>query len=480
MSHGFHFIRVILFARRRVTRVLLLSHACGASCALGVRTMDAFEVPGPGISFAGRYEIQRVLGEGDRKRTCLARDTKMDRLVAISFVKPEAARRDPAGTEREAKVLGRIGSNANIVSLYDYDIEESSAVQYMVFQYLGGGTLAEYLARSGPMQLGQVLRLGRQLCRGLHHLHARGLVHRDVSPDNVWLDERHAAHLGDFDSAIPVSGYAGKRPITTKSFAAPEELSGGPLDVRTDLYSLGAVLVAAATGARGPRDAEIADLVRLGFPSAFGDLMAELLADSPADRPASAEEVLARLDEIRTLSDISGLIAAGESEKVEFKSSLHHPHGPPSPQLQKQVDQGKLQPAQIRKLLNKAVTKTIAAFLNSVGGTLLIGIDDAGAALGIEPDFAYCQTGKQHSDGWLLSLRNVIDNALGPEIWNAVRVSLVSYSGKTVAVIRCPARDTQTWHAEGGSESFYMRAGNATEKLEGRALVQYVTEHWPG
>lgn len=437
--------------------------------------MDSIGEPRPGDVFAHRYELQRLLGEGDRKRTYLARDTKLDRLVAISIVKPEAASRDPAGTEREAKVLGRIGSNANVVSLYDYDIDANSAVQYMVFQYLSGGTLAEFLSRSGPMQLDQVLRLGRQLCRGLHHLHARGLVHRDVSPDNIWLDEHQAAHLGDFDSAIPVADYTGDRPITTNSFASPEERAGGPLDVRADLYSLGAVLVAAATGIRGSREAAM-DTVRRGrpdLPSAFGDLMVDLLADSPAGRPASAEDVLGRLDEIRSLSDISGLIAAGESEKVEFKSSLHHPYGPPPPGV-------RLQPAQIRKELNKAVTKTIAAFLNSAGGTLLIGVGDAGTVLGIDPDFPYCKKDKQDADGWLLSLRVVIDNALGADIWNTIRVSLVTCEGKIVAVIRCPARDTQTWHAEDGkSEAFYIRAGNATEKLEGRALLRYVTEHWP-
>ena len=71
-----------------------------------------------GAVFAGRYVVQRRLGEGDRKRTYLARDTKLDRHVAISLVKPEAVLADPEGTEREAKVLGRIGSHPNVVSLF--------------------------------------------------------------------------------------------------------------------------------------------------------------------------------------------------------------------------------------------------------------------------------------------------------------------------------------------------------------------------
>ncbi len=137
-----------------------------------------------GDIFAGQYEVQRLLGEGDRKRTYLARDTKMDRYVALSLIKPEAARTDPEGTEREARVLGRIGSNANIVSLYNYEINREGSVQYMVFQYLGGGTLTEYLQAAGQLSLDKILRLGRQLCRGLSHLHKGGLIHRDVSPDN--------------------------------------------------------------------------------------------------------------------------------------------------------------------------------------------------------------------------------------------------------------------------------------------------------
>jgi serine/threonine protein kinase len=78
---------------------------------------------------AGRYEIQHLPGEGDRKRTYLARDTKMARLVALSVVKPEAVAADPHGTEREAKVLGRIGSHDNVVSLYDYEINADGSAQ---------------------------------------------------------------------------------------------------------------------------------------------------------------------------------------------------------------------------------------------------------------------------------------------------------------------------------------------------------------
>ena len=437
----------------------------------------------PGEVFAGRYEIQRPLGEGDRKRTYLARDTKMDRLVAVSLVKPEGVLSDPAGTEREAKVLGRIGEHDNIVSLYNYEIDSDGSVQYMVFEYLSGGTLAEYLRKAGQRSLGEVLRLGRQLCRGLAHLHGRGLIHRDVSPVNVWLDERHVAHLGDFDSAIPAAGPGDLRPITTNSFAAPEEREGGPLDARSDLYALGGVLYVAATGGRSPGEIGLLRAQRPDLPSAFGDLVAELLSESSDDRPADAETVLERLNEIRHVSNVGALIAAGESDTVELKSSLHHPNGPLPLDLRSRLEQGKLQPVQVRKemqkRLNKEVTETIAAFLNTSGGTLLIGVDDAGTTFGIGPDFEYCQKEKQDADGWMLSLKTVITNALGADVWSAIRVSLVPHGEKMVAVIICPRRASQTWHYEDGGESFCIRTGNATAELKGRRLVGYISEHWP-
>ena len=432
--------------------------------------------------FAGRYEVQRLLGEGDRKRTYLAYDTKLDGLVALSLVKPEAIASDPQGTEREARVLGRIGRHPNIVSLYDYEIGRDGSAQYIVFQYLGGGTLTEHLRQAGEQSLDDILRLGRQLSRGLSHLHNRGLIHRDVSPDNVWLDERHAAHLGDFDSAITVAGTDTLRPITTGSFAAPEEIEGKSLDVRADLFSLGGVLYVAATGERRPGDLALLRARRPDLPSAFGDLVASLLSASPEARLPDAETVLQRLDEVRHASNIDALIAAGESNIMEFKSSLHHQYGPLPEDLQKKVDYQKMPLAQARKevqkRLNTEVTKTIAAFLNTGGGTLLVGVDDSGAVLGIEPDFGYCQRGKQNADGWLLSMKQVVINALGPEVWSAVQVSPISQDQKTVAVVHCPARTSETWHDVDG-DRFYIRASNATEELTGPGLVRYIRERWP-
>ncbi len=436
----------------------------------------------PGDVFAGRYVVQRLLGEGDRKRTYLARDTKMGRLVALSLVKPEAVPLDPDGTVREAKVLGRIGRNDNIVSIYEYNMDDT--VQYMVFEYLGGGTLAEHLRGMGRLSLNDILRIGRQLGRGLAHLHKRGLIHRDVSPDNVWLDERHEAHLGDFDSAIPVTGADERPPPTTNSFASPEERKGERLDVRSDLYSLGGVLYVAATGADRPGDPKLLRSERPDLPSVFENLVASLLSESPDDRPPDAESVLRLLNEVRHASNIDALIAAGESETIEFKSSLHHPYEPLPPEVKEKIKLGKLSAAQVQKDvhkgLRKAITKTIAALLNTSGGTLLIGVDDSGEPVGIGADFLYLKQGKQHADGWFLSLQETIINALGDEVWGAIHVSLVHHRQETVTVVHCPRRTHETWHYEDATERFYIRASNGTRELTGSSLVTYIRERWPG
>lgn len=208
----------------------------------------------PGDIVADRYKVQELIREGDRKRTYLGRDTKIGRPVALSVVRPEAIPSDPEGTEREAKVLGRIGSHDYIVSVYDYHVGAEHTLQYTIFEYLAGGTLADVVRDDGPFAVQDLLRLGRQLCRGLAHLHRTGVLHRDVAPKNILFDERRVAHLGDFDSAVSLDDPGGFRPVTTNSFGAPEELKGGPLDVRSDLYSLGGVLYVAAMGTERVRD----------------------------------------------------------------------------------------------------------------------------------------------------------------------------------------------------------------------------------
>ena len=407
----------------------------------------------------------------------------MDREVALSFVKPDAMLLDPEGTEREAKVLGRIGIHDNVVSLFDYEISPDGLAQYMVFEYLRGGTLAEHLKAHGPLPPSQLLRLGRQLCRGLAHLHGSGLIHRDVSPANIWLDDRDVAHLGDFDSAVMENADPSNLPITTGAFASPEELNGEPLDVRADLYSLGGVLHVAATGKPYPGDGRLLER-RADLPASFANLVLRMLSPLPSGRPSGAAEVLAELRAVEHGPEVDVLLAAEESNTVERKASLHHLYGPLPPEIAGRVEVGKLSAKQAenqaRDGIQKAVTKTIAAFLNSHGGTLIVGVTDTGDVVGIEPDFPYVEKQKQNADGWLLSFRNIVVAALDADVSSLINVELVRKDDHLIAIVRVPARSVETWHKEKLplSEQFYVRGANSTEPLAGPALIRYIREHF--
>ena len=432
-----------------------------------------------GDVFQERYEVRGELGFGDRKRTYLAFDTKMDREVALSVVRPDADPSDPEATEREAKVLGRIGSNDNIVSLYDYEV--GTTPEYMVFEYLSGGTLAERLQATGPQPLDAVLRLGRQVGRGLAHLHAQGLIHRDISPANIWLDGRGEAHLGDFDSAVGLDDVEVRLPLTTNAFAAPEEAAGGPLDVRSDLFSLGGVLYCLATGTERVESMELLSR-RTDLPTSYGDLVEALLEKDPDSRPESAEDVLDSLAAIRQASNLGALLRQDESNELEFKASLYHLYGPLPESYQKRLEQPDwtLERCEnaLREDVQRGAAKSIAAFLNTNGGTLVIGVSDRDhEVLGIETDYDYLTMGKD-ADGWLQQFQQLISSTLQAETWNSIRVALVQHRGATVAVVSCPRRDVDTWFGRPGKEVFFIRGPNGTEELTGPGLVKFVREHW--
>jgi Protein kinase domain len=291
-----------------------------------------------GHVFAGRYRIKRFLGEGDRKRTYLADDTVFPREVALALIKPGAALSDPEGTRREAEALALAGRNDNVVTFHDSGTAEGT--EYLVFDYLSGGTLRKYLAEQAEagkqLPVEEVMRLGRRLARALAFVHELGLIHRDVAPGNVWLDERHLAHLGDFDSAVARD--AALRPAalppTTEAYTAPEQLRG-TFDERSDLYSLGAVLYEALTGQRPKRVSRAAIAKRLtasrpDVPRSLRDTVSSLLAESPDERPGSAEEVLEALKPARVYRKVGeGLVPWADTLPFPLASILWHWEGEP-------------------------------------------------------------------------------------------------------------------------------------------------------
>ena len=155
-------------------------------------------------SFAnGRYQVNRFLGEGGKKKVYLAHDTLLDREVAFALIKTEGL--DEAGRsriQREAQAMGRLGSHQHIVTVFDLGQEQDQP--YMVTELMGGGDV-EGVIKDAPdhrLPLDRAISIARETCQGLEFAHGRGIVHRDLKPGNIWLTQDGTAKIGDFGLAV--------------------------------------------------------------------------------------------------------------------------------------------------------------------------------------------------------------------------------------------------------------------------------------
>ena len=176
---------------------------------------------------AERYLVQRLLGRGGAKEVWLAHDLALDRPVALARVHGGGDARERL--RREARLTARLGGHRHIVTVHD--VFEHDGAPWLVARYMSGGSLADRLARApgGRLALDEALRIAREVADALAHAHAHGIVHRDVKPDNVWLDAEGEAALGDFGVAsAPELGAPEAAPVGTPLYMAPEQAAGGP------------------------------------------------------------------------------------------------------------------------------------------------------------------------------------------------------------------------------------------------------------
>lgn len=198
-------------------------------------------------SFAsGRYRVERPLGEGGRKDVYLARDTRLDRNVVVSWIKASAlAEGERERLQREVHALARLGGHPHVVTILDAGEEEGRP--YLVTEFMAGESVALWLEQRPDKRLPtkEALRVAGQIAEALAHAHREGILHRDLKPANVWLDEKGNVKLGDFGLALFLD-----RPRVTSSgsvvgtpeYMSPEQALGQPLGPATDLYALGAML----------------------------------------------------------------------------------------------------------------------------------------------------------------------------------------------------------------------------------------------
>ena len=242
--------------------------------------------PAEGTTLAdGRYTFERHLGSGGMASVWLARDETLHRSVAIKLMADTLADDDRwlERFKREARAAAAL-SHPHIVKVFDFGIEEHRP--YLVMAHVPGGSLRDRIRDGGRLPDAQ--QLAHELLGALAHVHAAGIVHRDVKPGNVLLDEHDASQLTDFGIARPQDAETMTQTgmvLGTIRYLAPEVAEGGPATERSDLYSAGGVLREVAGEAPEPRLARVLDA---------------LTAEDPQQRPSSADDALARLDEQAT------------------------------------------------------------------------------------------------------------------------------------------------------------------------------------
>jgi urea transport system substrate-binding protein len=268
----------------------------------------------------GQYRILKVLGEGGMGIVFEADDLQLYRRVAIKILRFNGL--DDTTRQRfmqEARLLASLHSE-RIVTIFQ--IGDHQGFPYLVMELLLGETLEDYLGRKGKLGISETLQIAREVAEGLAISHEKSLIHRDIKPANIWLEQRakgrsyHHVKLLDFgiarslnsESNLTVEG----RIIGTPNFMCPEQACGQPLDSRSDLFSLGCVIYAMLVGnspfdrqntmlsIRAVAEAELPPMRETmpHAPKPVIDFISRLLSKNPANRPATARQVV---DEIHTL-----------------------------------------------------------------------------------------------------------------------------------------------------------------------------------
>jgi DNA-binding beta-propeller fold protein YncE len=261
--------------------------------------LSASTDPSVGSELLG-YRLEELIGRGGMGVVFRARDQRLERNVALKLLAPELVsdERFRGRFLRESVLLASL-DHPNVIPIYDAG--EADGRLFIAMRYVEGGDLRDVL-RAGPLEPGQALELCSQVAAALDAAHERGLVHRDVKPSNVLLDERRHVYLADFGLTRHVAGgdapVLDARSLGTIDYIAPEQIRGEEVDGRADLYSLGCLLYECLTGEppfRRPSDLAVAFAHLEEEPAAPPDLevlMNKALAKDPADRYQSGHDLV--------------------------------------------------------------------------------------------------------------------------------------------------------------------------------------------
>ena len=272
-----------------------------------------------GSRFAGRYDIEGVLGEGGMGIVYRAYDQEIGETVALKALRPELGNLDSTLLERfkqELRLARRI-THRNVVRTYD--LGEVSGVYFITMEFVRGTSLSTLIRESGKLDVPAALTIGKQLCRALEVAHEEGIVHRDIKPQNLLVEPSGFLKVMDFGIARLAEKGAGGKGLTTvgvivgtPQYMAPEQIFGEAVDGRTDIYAAGAVLFECVVGRPVFEASSVVALVSRHMESAPPDpstlnpdvppelsrIILRALARQPSDRWATATELLRALERV--------------------------------------------------------------------------------------------------------------------------------------------------------------------------------------
>ena len=269
------------------------------------------------ILIGGRYSLRDPLGSGGMAEVFLAYEEVLERDVALKILKEQYA--DDEGFverfRREARSAASL-NHPNIVHIYDWGGTENGEASYIAMEYAPGGTLEDRILEDGALPPYKAVEVASQIAEALGFAHERGVIHRDIKPQNILLSALGDAKVTDFGlarAAYSTSLSQTSLVLGTASYMSPEQAMGGPADPRSDLYSLGVVLYEMLTGElpyEGDSSVTIAVKHVIEPPRAPGEVNSEvsegisaltqkLLAKDPGDRYTSATQLIEDLRRVR-------------------------------------------------------------------------------------------------------------------------------------------------------------------------------------
>src|SRR5439155_1140564 len=295
---------------------------------------------------AGRYSIERELGRGGMGIVLLARDVALDRPVAIKLLPPHLATR-PDERERfleEARTAAGL-AHPNIVPIHL--VEARGELVLFVMGFVDGETLRDRVERAGPLSPRLALKLLQEVAWALGYAHQRGVIHRDVKPDNIMIERAtDRALVTDFGIALGrrEAESAGGPIVGTARYMSPEQACGEPVDARSDLYSLGATFFYALTG-RAPFEgtnlpailtkqvyetAPLVQALRPEVPAKLAAVVDRLLRKAPAERFQTADDLARVVGEVRG-RDFRAPHLGGKSRTLVLQARRVRPQGDRTP-----------------------------------------------------------------------------------------------------------------------------------------------------